>query len=113
MRFILTGGQAADAPQGVPLLTGVKASHVIADRGYDSNRIVSFVHGQGPTAVIPPRSNRRVQREYDRELYKLRNLIERAINRLKQWRRIATRYDRRSTYFLAALQLAAAVTWSA
>ena len=113
MRFILTGGQAADAPQGVPLLREIRASHVIADRGYDSNRIVSFVHGQGATAVIPPTSNRRVPREYDRELYKLRNLIERAFNRLKQWRRIATRYDRRSAYFLAALQLAAAVTWSA
>ena len=112
IRFILTGGQAADAPQAIPLLTGVKASHVIADKGYDTEGILDFVRGQGATAVIPPRSNRRVQREYDRELYKLRNLIERAVNRLKQWRRIATRYDRRSLYLLAALHLAAAVTWS-
>lgn len=110
-RFILTGGQAADAPQGIPLLTGIKAGHVIADKGYDSDRIMGFVHGQGAIVVIPPRSNRKNQRQYDLELYKLRNLVERAFNKLKHWRRIATRYDRRSLHFLAALQLAAAVTW--
>ncbi len=112
IRFILTGGQAGDAPEAIPLLTGTKASHVIADKGYDSDRILDFVHAQGATAVIPPTSNRKTQREYDRELYKQRNLIERAFNKLKHWRRIATRYDRRSMYYLAALQLAAAVTWS-
>jgi transposase len=112
MRFILTGGQAGDAPQAIPLLSGVRATHVIADKGYDSDGVLGFVQGQGAAAVIPPRSNRRVQREYDKNLYKQRNLIERAFNRLKQWRRIATRYDRRSIYYLAALQLAAAVTWS-
>lgn len=112
MRFILTGGQASDAPQAVPLLTGIAATHVIADKGYDSDKILDFVRGQGAVAVIPPRSNRKTQREYDRGLYKQRNLIERAFNRLKHWRRIATRYDRRSLYFLAVLHLAAAVTWS-
>ena len=112
IRFILTGGQAGDSPQGIPLLTGIKATHVIADRGYDSNEILNFVQGQGATAVIPPTSNRRVIRAYDREVYKQRNLIERAFNKLKSWRRIATRYDRRSLYFMAALHLAAAITWS-
>ncbi len=112
MRFILTGGQAADAPQAIPLLTGTEATHVVADKGYDSDGILEFVQGHGAVAVIPPRSNRKTQREYDRELYKQRNLIERAFNKLKHWRRIATRYDRRSLYFLAVLYLAAAVTWS-
>jgi transposase len=112
IRLILTGGQAADSPQAIPLLSGIKTTHVIADRGYDSDGILSFVQGQGAIAVIPPRSNRRVIRTYDKEVYKERNLIERAFNKLKQWRRIATRYDRRSLYFLAILQLAAAVTWS-
>ena len=111
IRFILTGGQAGDAPQAIPLLTGIKAGHVIADKGYDSNEILNFIQRQGATAVIPPRSNRRVPRAYDREVYKERNLIERAFNKLKHWRRIATRYDRRSLYFLATLQLAAAITW--
>ncbi len=112
MSFILTGGQAGDAPQGIALLTGIKASHVIADKGYDSDEILNFVQGQGATAVIPPTSNRRIIRTYDKEMYKQRNLIERAFNKLKNWRRIATRYDRRSLYFMAALQLASAVTWS-
>ena len=112
IRFILTGGQASDAPQAIPLLTGIKASHVIADKGYDSNRILGFIQGQGAVAVIPPKSNRRVVRTYDKDVYKQRNLIERAFNKLKNWRRIATRYDRRSLYFMAALYLASAVTWS-
>ena len=112
MRFILTGGQAADAPQAIPLLTSLQATYVIADKGYDSDRILGFIHSQGAIPVIPPKSNRKAPQEYDREIYKRRNLIERAFNKLKHWRRIATRYDRRSLYFLATLYLAAAVIWS-
>lgn len=112
IRFILTGGQAHDATQAIPLLTGIKATHVIGDKGYDSNQILEFIQQQEAVAVIPPRSNRTTLREYDRELYKQRNLIERAFNKLKHWRRIATRYDRRSIYFIAGLHLASAITWS-
>jgi transposase len=61
MRFSLTGGQAHDAPQAIPLLAGVKAAHVIADKGYDSDQILDFIQGQGAVAVIPPKSNRRLQ----------------------------------------------------
>jgi transposase len=57
-------------------------------------------------------SNRKASREYDRELYKQRNLIERTFNKLKHWHRIATRYDRKSLYFLSAIYLVSAVTWS-
>ena len=112
IRFILTGGQAGDAPQAIPLLNGLKATHVIADKGYDSDRVLSFVRTLGAIAVIPPTANRKTRREYDKDLYKQRNRIERAFNKLKHWRRIATRYDRRSLYFLATLHLASAVTWS-
>ncbi len=112
IRFILTAGQAHDAPQAIPLVTGIKATHVIADKGYDSDQILAFIRSQGAIAVIPPKSNRKIPREYDRELYKQRNLIERAFNKLKHWRRIATRYDRRSIFFLAVLHLASAVIWS-
>ena len=111
IRFILTGGQAHDAPHAISLLTGINATHVVADKGYDSDKILGFIHSQGAIAVIPPKSNRKSPRAHDRELYKQRNLIERAFNKLKHWRRIATRYDRRSIYFLAALHLAAAVIW--
>ena len=85
---------------------------MIADKGYDSNQILNFIQEQGGVAVIPPKANRKAPREYDRELYKQRNLIEQALNKLKHWRRIATRYDRKSIYFLSALYLASAVTWS-
>ena len=84
---------------------------MIADKGYESNRILAFIRSKGATAVIPPKSNRRAPREYDRDLYRERNLIERAFNKLKHWRRIATRYDRRSLYFLSALYLVSSVIW--
>jgi transposase len=112
LRFILTGGQAHDATQAIPLLTGIKARHVIGDKGYDSDQIWSFIQEQGAVAVIPPGSNRKTPREYDRELYKQRDLIKRAFNKLKRWRRIATRYDRKSIYFMVSLHLASAITWS-
>ena len=111
MRFALTGGQAADAPQAIPLLRGIETGSVIADKGYESNRILAFIRSEDATAVIPPKSNRRAPWEYDRELYRERNLIERAFNKLKHWRRIATRYDRRSLYFLSTLYLVSSVIW--
>ena len=88
-----------------------KATHVIADKGFGSDKILGFIHSQGAIAVIPPKSNRKGPRAHARELYKQRNLIERTFNKLKHWRRIGTRYDRRSFYFLATLHLAAAVIW--
>ena len=101
IRFILTGGQRNDVTQAIPLLTGLRAEYVIGDKGYDADRVLKFIASQGAIAVIPPKANRKVQRAYDRELYKRRNLNERAFNKLKHWRRIATRYDRRSVNFLA------------
>ena len=118
MRFSITGGQRADVSQAIPLLTGIETGAVIADKGYESNRVLAFIRDQGAEAVIPPKSNRRDPWEYDRELYRERNLIERAFNKLKQWRRklkqwrrIATRYDRKSLYFLSTLHLVASVIW--
>lgn len=66
---------------------------VIADKGYEANALVEWINARGAIAVIPPRSNRREPREYDRHLYKDRNLIERFLNRIKHFRRIATRYE--------------------
>ena len=93
------------------MLTGIKTGYVIADKGYESNRILAFIRSRGATAVIAPKRNRRDPWEYDQELYRERNLIARAFNKLKHWRRIATRYDRRSIYFLSALYLVASVIW--
>ena len=111
VRFTLTGGQRADVSQAIPLLTGIETGAVIADKGYESNRILAIIRDQGAEAVIPPKANRRDPWEYDRELYRQRNLIEWAFNKLKHWRRIATCYDRRSIYFLSALYLVSSVIW--
>ena len=93
------------------MLDELQTNHVIADKGYDSNGVLEKIYELGAVAVIPPRSNRKVQRAYDRELYKERNLIERAFNKLKRFRRIATRYDRKVIYFKSFLYLAASLMW--
>ena len=111
MRFALTGGQASDGPQAVLLLRGIEAGAMLAEKGYESNRILGFIRSSGATAVLPPKANRKEPWEYDRELYRRRNLIERAFNKLKHCRRNATRYDRRSICFLSALYLVSSVIW--
>ena len=107
MKFLLTPGQTHDVTQAVPLLEGLAAEHVIADKGYDSQQALEAIEHQGATAVIPPRSNRNVQRPYDKHLYRERNQVERLFAKLKQCRRIATRYDKTARNFLAFLHLAA------
>jgi transposase len=104
--MILTGGQVADVTQGGALIAGFEVEHVIADKGYDSNDLVEAIEAKGAEAVIPPRSNRKEKREYDRHLYKERNLVERFINRVKQCRRIATRYEKTARNYLAFWHLA-------
>lgn len=78
----------------------------MADKAYDSDKILEKIKEMGATAVIPPKSNRTVQREYDKDYYKERNLVERFFCRLKQFRGIATRYCKRGEYFLEAIKLA-------
>jgi len=112
LRFVVTAGQVNDCTQAERLLENVeKTGHVIADKGYDTDRILEKIDDLGASAVIPPKSNRKAQREYDREIYKQRNLIERAFNSLKRFRRIATRYDRKALYFCSFLYLAASFLW--
>jgi transposase len=83
--------------------------HAIMDRGYDSNHIRHRLHQQGLTPVIPPKKNRKEPIAYDEEQYKLREKVERFFNRLKQFRRVATRYDKLGKFYLAFVHLAA--TW--
>lgn len=111
MRFILTGGQAADCKQALALLDGLAADAVLADKGYDADYIVEAVGNMGAIAVIPPKSNRKIQREYDKDLYKERNIVERMFNKLKHFRRIATRYEKTASSFMAFLNLAAIWLW--
>jgi transposase len=112
---ILSGGQAGDAPVGEEMLGEVIQRETIkalgADRAYDSNAIRAMLEAAGKEAVIPPRANRRNPPAYDQEKYKQRNRIERLFGRLKQFRAIATRYDKLAAMFLGGV-LAALLTIS-
>ena len=103
----LTPGQASDIGQAEALLAGRAPEVVIADRGYDSDALVGVIEGRGAEAVIPPRSNRKVPREYDRHTYKERNLCERFWSKAKQYRRVATRSEKKGANFLAFAWVAA------
>jgi transposase len=107
--FILTGGDVHDSKCAEALLENKNAEFVVADKAYDSNKILEKIAQMEATAVIPPRSNRKEQREYDKHYYKERNLVERFFCRLKQFRGIATRYCKRGQYFLEAVKLASAI----
>jgi transposase len=111
MKFILTGGQEADCLQALPLLEGETAEAVLADKGYDAAYIVDGIAAMGAEAVIPSLTNRKILRDYDRFLYKERNLIERTFGKLKHFRAIATRYSKLAISFMAFLQLAAILLW--
>jgi transposase len=107
VEFILTGGQEADINQGKALIEGHDAKAVIADKGYDSDDFVAAIEASGAEAVIPPKKNRIIQRDYDKHTYKERNLAERFINRIKQYRRVATRYEKTARNFLGFVHVAA------
>lgn len=85
---------------------------LLADKGYDTDAIAEAAQAAGMEAVIPPRSNRKEPRQYDEYIYKLRHLVENAFLKLKQWRGIATRYAKRASSFLAAVQLRCALLWA-
>ena len=110
--FILTPGQAHDLEGADALLPQMAADTLLADKAFDADkRVIEPLLAAGKTAVIPPKSNRKIQRDYDKEAYKARHLIENFFCKLKQFRAIATRYDKTARYFLAAIHLAAAIIW--
>lgn len=111
MRFILTPGQRGDVTQAADLIKGTGPGHVIADRAYDARALREAIHDLGAIPVIPPNPTRKHPATYDPILYRHRNRIERCFNRLKHHRRIATRFDRRATHFLAFLHVAGALQW--
>lgn len=113
VKFQLTAGHTADCSQAESLLEGQKAEVVLADKGYDTDGIVHYIkQNMKAAAVIPPKRNRILQRQYDKDTYKMRNLIERAFNQFKHWRRIATRYDRCDSMFISSIALAAIAIWA-
>jgi transposase len=93
-------------------LPGIVADIVIADKAYDADeRVLEPLQKAGKTAVIPPKANRTNQRSYDKDLYKARHRIENFFAKLKQYRAIATRYDKLARTFLAAVYMAASMIW--
>jgi transposase len=111
--FTLTPGQAHDTKGFLTLLRmmGDKIDALLGDKGYDSDEVIAAIEELDIEAVIPSKSNRKEQREINRETYKLRNLIERMFNKLKNWRRVATRYDKTVESFLAFVTIASIKLW--
>lgn len=111
MRFVLGPGQQNDMAPACDLIRGLPAERVIADRAYDADSLCDLIRAQGGEPVIPPRRHRSIRRHYDVIAYKQRWGIESFFARLKQWRRIATRYDKLAANFLGFIKLASIMLW--
>ena len=111
VRLIVTDGTTADCSQALALIDGIAAQHLLADRGYDSNKLIRSAVEAGCKIVIPPRKNRLEQRSYDKYLYRVRHLVENAFLNLKRWRGIATRYAKTLASFVAAVQIRCIAIW--
>jgi transposase len=111
--FDITGGEVHETQCFDTLMELHDAcpAKLLGDKGYDSDEIRTDLAKRGIEPVIPPRSNRTMPIEYDREAYKRRNMIERCVNRLKQFRRIATRYEKTARAFISMLCIAGARLW--
>lgn len=112
-RFELTPGQVHDSKCADALLEELALGSLAADKAYDADALLDKLAQRGIKAVIPPRANRIHQREFDRHAYKHRNIIERFFCRIKQFRRIATRYDKLASRFRDFVCIAAAFIWLA
>jgi transposase len=102
-------GQEHDLTRAEELLGQHQPAAVIADRAYDADAFLARIHERDAEPVIPPLKTRKVQRPYNRRKYKQRNLIERFVNRLKHYRRVATRYEKTARNFLAFAYLASSL----
>lgn len=107
-RFVLLPGQRHDSVGVEPLITGVDFDALIADKAFDSNALRATLNERGATAVIPAKADRKAPIPHDAEMYKWRHLVENFFQRLKEFRRIATRYDKTDTSFAAAIYLVGA-----
>ena len=113
IRVLVTAGTTSDCTQAGKLIEGLTAENLLADKGYDSDAIIGQATEQGMKAQIPPKRNRKAQRRYDKERYKLRHLVENAFPHLKRWRGIATRYAKCTASFLAAAHIRCIALWVA
>jgi transposase len=111
VRFILTAGQKGDAPQAGALIEGLAAEVVMADTAYDADHFRNAITAKRALAVIPNNPSRAMKYPLDEHLYAQRHLVECCFSRLKQFRRVATRYEKTARNFLAVVTIAATIIW--
>ena len=111
VRFLIAAGQSHDILAAPALLHGFSPQAVLADRAYDATALRKLIEDLGAKAVIPSTRSRKTPIPHDAAVYRARNRIERCFNKLKHFRRFATRFDRRAAYFLAFIHLAASMIW--
>lgn len=109
LRIILSVGQRADITQAEALLTGYETDAVLADRGYDATALLDWLEQRAAQVIIPAKKNRLVERVIDENLYKDRNKVERYVNKLNQFRRVATRYEKTARCLMSFVYLASAM----
>ena len=111
VRIIITSGTIADSSQVPQLIEGIEAQSLLADRGYDTNKVVKAVEEAGMEVVIPPKSNRKERRYYDQSKYEIRHIVENTFLELKRWRGIAMRYAKNTSSYLASVQICCMIMW--
>lgn len=111
LKISLTKGQVHGITQAETLTANITPDALLADKGYDADSFIQSLEGRGIPPVIPPKSNRKVQRDCDFALYAERNLVERFFNNIKHFRGIATRYEKTARNFLAGIHLVCALAW--
>jgi transposase len=111
VRFTLTAGQKGDAPQAAALIEGLPAEVVMADTAYDADHLRQAIAAKGALAVIPNNPSRALKYPLDKHLYAQRHLVECCFSKLKQFRRVATRFEKTARNYLAVVTLAAIVLW--
>lgn len=105
VRVKLTAGNINDNVVAIDILTGLSFKKLLGDKAFDTDAILAFAKDNNIEAVIPPKSNRKIQRDYDKELYKKRHIVENVFLWFKRWRGIATRFFKNTLSFLAAIQI--------
>ncbi len=111
LKFTLTAGQRNDITQAIPLSIGIESDSMAADKAYDCDAYVNFLKRNNCHPVIPPRSNRKIPREYDDHIYKERHQIECFFGKIKHFRRVFSRYDKTATSYLSFLYFVSALIW--
>ena len=112
VRIHITEGTSADCKEAIELIEGIDAEALLADKAYDTDEMIEYLEKNDIEVVIPSKKNRKIQRNHDAYIYKMRHLIENAFLHLKRWRSIATRYAKNSKSFLAAVQIRCIALWA-